>query len=148
MSAGGTHRQTRSVVRGQASGENFAALESAVSKLESVCAGSRTASASRGSRTPISVAAATEVAHRHYVAVSSPKTARPVADDVEQTWDDGVTEHSPDRSSASRSTKAPPMTIDDAVRDGTGRARLLPVPRQGKPTNRPSCTAGMRSTTD
>ncbi|HQV21290.1 MAG TPA: ribosome-associated translation inhibitor RaiA, partial [Gordonia sp. (in: high G+C Gram-positive bacteria)] len=50
------------VVRGQASGENFyAALESAVSKLES---GLRRVKdrrrVSRGSRTPISVAAATE----------------------------------------------------------------------------------------
>lgn len=106
------------VVRGQASGENFyAALESAVSKLES---GLRRVKdrrrVSRGSRTPISVAAATEVGAPPLRGDQLTETlTRPVADDVEQTWDDGVTEHSPGQIVRIKEHKAPPMTVDDAL---------------------------------
>ena len=106
------------VVRGQASGENFyAALESAVSKLES---GLRRVKdrrrVSRGSRTPISVAAATEVGAPPLRGDQLTETlTRPVADDVEQTWDDGVTEHSPGQIVRIKQHKAPPMTVDDAL---------------------------------
>lgn len=106
------------VVRGQASGENFyTALESAVSKLES---GLRRVKdrrrVSRGSRTPISVAAATEVGAPPLRGDQLTETlTRPVADDVEQTWDDGVTEHSPGQIVRIKEHKAPPMTVDDAL---------------------------------
>ena len=137
------------MVRGQASGENFyAALESAVSKLESGLRRVRTAGASRGQPHPDiggrgdrgrRTTTAWRSAHRD---ADAPRRRR-------RRTDLGRRRHraQPRQIVRIKEHKAPPMTVDDALYEMELVRHDFPVPRQGnhKPSVVPPACVRLRT---
>ena len=136
-----TARGRGPVVRGEACADSFyAAFESAVANSRAGCGAARTAARS------------TTATRRRSRWPRQPRSRRPStpATPVRRTGGTPGRRARRPRARPGGAHQGAPRQADDRrrrpVRDGTGRPRLLPVPRQ-EATGRRWCTAGMPTTT-
>lgn len=105
-------------VRAQAAGDNFyAALESVLDKLESRLRRVKDRRrVSYGSRTPQSVAEATEIGAPPLKSNQLSATGDADPNEIETSrWDDGVADHEPGQVVRIKEHQAVPMSVDDAL---------------------------------